>query len=483
MHTTRPHLPALRFGQPYRSLDSVPVTDLHSRQTLAELSVVNAGILRRDLKRIETAFERLRALPVARLLAISRRAGALFLNETLPFGCDETPQRPQDYIELLSATSGLPHNMCRANMEKIFKVCDEAPRTLKGLMRGLPHEVLERGLAEHDGVPLSFFPAAKCLGVVLPSNSPGVHGLWAPAIAFKMPLFLKPGGQEPWTPYRLIQAFIAAGCPREAFGFYPTDHEGSTAIMQRCDRAMIFGDQWTVDRYAGDPRVEVHGPGYSKIMIGADQADHWAAHLDLIEDSVARNSGRSCVNASTVLVPRNGRALAAALAERLARYEPLPPTDPDACLSAFANPAFAEYIDGAIEEGRRTPGAVDLTATSRTGPRRVVFQGATYLRPTVIYCELDEHPLAIREFLFPFVSVVEVPQEKMLDFIGPTLVASVLSDDQAFRAAALQSPRIGRLNLGPISTLQIAWDQPHEGNLFEFLYQRRAIQTQPATTG
>jgi len=24
--------------------------------------------------------------------------------------------------------------------------------------------------------------------------------------------------------------------------------------------------------------------------------------------------------------------------------------------------------------------------------------------------------------------------------------------------------------------MQVAWDQPHEGNLFEFLYRRRALE-------
>ena len=35
---------------------------------------------------------------------------------------------------------------------------------------------------------------------------------------------------------------------------------------------------------------------------------------------------------------------------------------------------------------------------------------------------------------------------------------------------------VARLNFGPLSTTQIGWDQPHEGNLFEHLYARRAIQ-------
>jgi hypothetical protein len=35
---------------------------------------------------------------------------------------------------------------------------------------------------------------------------------------------------------------------------------------------------------------------------------------------------------------------------------------------------------------------------------------------------------------------------------------------------------VDRLNIGPLPTTHIAWDQPHEGNLFEHLYGRRAIQ-------
>ena len=56
-----------------------------------------------------------------------------------------------------------------------------------------------------------------------------------------------------------MQAFIAAGCPKEAFGFYPTDHEGAGDILKLCGRALIFGDKSTTDLYAGDPGVQVHG--------------------------------------------------------------------------------------------------------------------------------------------------------------------------------------------------------------------------------
>ena len=92
-----------------------------------------------------------------------------------------------------------------------------------------------------------------------------------------------------------------------------------------------------------------------------------------------------------------------------------------------------------------------------------------------IACESMDHPLANREFLCPYASVVELTQEKMLDLIGPTLVVSAITKDQAFIQELLLDPRIERLNIGPVPTMKISWDQPHEGNLFEFLYKRRSI--------
>jgi hypothetical protein len=106
----------------------------------------------------------------------------------------------------------------------------------------------------------------------------------------------------------------------------------------------------------------------------------------------------------------------------------------------------------------------------------VVFEGGTYLRPTVVWCASPQHPLANREFLFPYASVLEMPQVQMLDRIGPSLVVTAITRDPAFTRQLLDSPLIERLNLGPISTMKISWDQPHEGNMFEFLYRRRSIE-------
>jgi hypothetical protein len=54
-------------------------------------------------------------------------------------------------------------------------------------------------------------------------------------------------------------------------------------------------------------------------------------------------------------------------------------------------------------------------------------------------------------------------------------VTTAISNDEDFQAALMESAHIDRLNLGPIPTYQVSWDQPHEGNLFEHLYRQRSF--------
>ena len=134
-----------------------------------------------------------------------------------------------------------------------------------------------------------------------------------------------------------------------------------------------------------------------------------------------------------------------------------------------------QQIDAALLEA----GAEDVTMRLRGGPRLVKAHGGTFLLPTVVHCTSSQHPLANREFLFPFVSVVDVTADEMAampECIGSTLAVTALTNDESLRQRLVESDLIGRLNLGPLQTNRIAWDQPHEGNLFDHLYARRAFQ-------
>ena len=472
-----PTLPLLRFGREYQSLDRAELRSPRDGRLLARVSQANPGLLRRDLlRKARAAAESLRAFPTAELAARCAEAGRAYLEDSLPLAADGPVQTPEDYVSLLSETSGLPHTLCRANMAKVASVFEKMETILAGLTRGMDLAVIDEGVGEHDGVPVSYAPTTDVLGVVLPSNSPGVNSIWMPAPALRTAVCLKPGREEPWTPLRILRAFHAAGFPAEAFGFYPTSHEGAGAILDLAGRSQLFGDARTTAPWQDDPRVEVHGPGWSKVLVGEDAIDGIEEHLDVLVSSIADNGGRSCINASAVVVPRRGDEVAELLARRLVTVKPRAADDPRARLAAFANPKVAEWIDATIDRRLAAGGAVDVTARHRTEARRAVVDGSTYLRPTIVRCEAPDHALANVEYLFPYASVVEAPQDEMLGWIGHSLVVTAITRDAAFRRDLLASPGIDRLNLGPVPTSQVDWDQPHEGNLFETLYSRRAIR-------
>lgn len=471
-----PSLPILRLGRSYTSLDVAEVTHVGTGAPVVRVSQANTGLIARDLPGTAQARAALRRIPAKERVAMVRRAGDIFQNDTLPLGDDGTMQSPDDYLLQLASTSGLPHSLIRMNIKRLGGIFADIGIILRGLTRGMDLDVLDRGYGVQGGAPVSYHCVTDNLAVILPSNSPAVNALWIPAIALGVPVILKPGREEPWTPWRVIQSLIKAGIPREAFGFYPTGHDGSGLLLRRAGRVMMFGDDATVAQYAADPRVEVHGSGRSKILIGEDKIEQWRDYLPVLVESVSANSGRSCINASAILVPRYAEEIAHALAQELLSMTPRAAEDPEARLSGFANPAMPEWIDGSITGDLATAGACDVSEKLRGGtPRRASRDGMNYLLPTIIHCRTFDHPLANREFLFPYASVTNVSQAAMLDTIGPSLVVTAITDDKAWMTQLLESPHIDRLNLGPTPTNRVQWDQPHEGNLFEFLYKRRSI--------
>ena len=469
------HIPVLRWGTPYTSIDVDPVVHFATGEPIANVSRANGGLIQRDMRKAARARELLRDIPIDDLIARAGKAGELYMNATLPMG--DGTQSPDEFVRAQSASTGLPERMCRANMKKNAFVLAEMRAILSSLTRGLALDVLSTGHGEERGVPISFQAQSPVVGLVLPSNSPGVHTLWLPVIPLQVGLVLKPGPQEPWTPYRMAEAFFAAGVPREAIAVYPGGGDVGAAVLDSCGRNLIFGGTPTVDRYRGNPRVQAHGPGFSKILIGDDQVDRWERFVDVMADSVFLNSGRGCINCSGIWASRHTREIADALARRLAAIAPLPPDHPDASLAAFTVPGAAEAIDKAIDADLQAPGVTDVTAAYRDSPRLIKQARADYLLPTVVHCSSPDAAIAGKEYMFPFVTVVECPEARMLDAIGPTLVCSAITCNPAFRRRLLDAVHIDRLNLGPVPTTQLNWLQPHEGNLIEFLFRERAFQT------
>jgi acyl-CoA reductase-like NAD-dependent aldehyde dehydrogenase len=469
-------IPIFRWGQPYESLELEHVVHFVTGETLAQVSQANPGLLAKDIRRASRAREVLREIPCRDLVQMMKKAADLYRDATLPMGDGE--QSPDDFARQQSASTGLPEHMCKANMSKNHFVLSNMERILDCLTRGLDLEVLTRGYGmESRGVVVSYQAQSPVLGLVLPSNSPGVHTLWLPIIPMQVGLVLKPGPQEPWTPYRMAAAFFEAGVPREAISIYPGAGEMGAEVVNRVPRVKIFGSMETVQRYYGNPRVQVHGPGFSKILLGDDVVDEWEKYIGLMADSVYLNSGRGCINCSGVWASRHTEEIAQALAERLGPIDVKPPDDPTAGLAAFTVRGQAQAIHASILEKMKEDGVTDMTV--KFGSRLVERERCAYLRPWVIHANGPDRKIAQTEYMFPYVTVVRCPQDEMIEKIGPTLVCTAITNDRTWERQLIDATNIDRLNIGPIPTVQLNWLQPHEGNIVDFLFRARAFQTPP----
>jgi acyl-CoA reductase-like NAD-dependent aldehyde dehydrogenase len=140
---------------------------------------------------------------------------------------------------------------------------------------------------------------------------------------------------------------------------------------------------------------------------------------------------------------------------------------------------MAEAISEAIDKDLAVPGSEDVTAKHRDAPRVVPSGKAAYILPTIVHCESPDAPIASKEYMFPFASVVECPQSEMIRRMGPTLVCSAITANEEFRETLVDAVHIDRLNLGPVPTTKLNWLQPHEGNIVDFLFRARAFQSAP----
>ena len=233
------NVPVIRWGEPYESLEKSEVIHFETGEAIASVSQANGGIIQRDARKSQKARDVLRDFTCADLIEKCKKAAQLYTDATLPLG--DGTQSPDEFVTAQSASTGLPEAMCRGNMKKNAFVLSEMENVLDALTRGLPLDIFSNGYGmENRDVIVSYQAQTPVLGAVLPSNSPGVHTLWLPAIPLQVGLMLKPGSSEPWTPYRVIAAMVEAGVPKEAMAIYPGGHDAGPALLSSVSRSMIL---------------------------------------------------------------------------------------------------------------------------------------------------------------------------------------------------------------------------------------------------
>ena len=149
------------------------------------LSQANPGLISRDLMADRLAPPG-RHADATSPAACSARRPSYFMQAALPVG-ESSADRPSDFVAAAVGHDGPALRPLPAEHEQIAAAMRNMAAILDGLTGGLDLATLDAGHGRRDGHVVVTSPRPRRFGAVLPANSPGVHALWLPAIALKIP--------------------------------------------------------------------------------------------------------------------------------------------------------------------------------------------------------------------------------------------------------------------------------------------------------
>ncbi|MER8047307.1 aldehyde dehydrogenase family protein [Streptomyces sp. NPDC094032] len=455
------HLDALGPRGPYRTRVPGAVRDVTGAE-VARLSLVPPVYVARALSALRAA----EPVPASRIDALLAAAAEEFATGTVG-GLDV-----RMYEDLVSRTCGIPLPVVRAATRDTARFV--------ALARSSAEEGRPRGTLPGDGPGPGPVPGrmgggyavwarrGDVFAVNASGNHPGVHRLWLEALALGYRVAVRPSRREPFTPHRLVAALHRAGVRQDQLVLLPSDHRAADVLVRGADRAVVYGGDDVVARYAGDPRVLPQGPGRSKILVTADT--DWRRHLDTIVASVVGEGGTACVNATAVLVEGDPAPLAEALAARLSRLPGLPPQDERAVL-----PVCGLERARALDSFLRLVAAGTRSWLGGDGIVEDLGDGSAVLRPAVHQADRADAEQLRAELPFPCVWVAPWSRADGTAALRDTLVLTALTRDRALLDTLLAEPTVANVYVGDHPTCWMAPGVPHDSYLSDFLMRGKAF--------
>ncbi|OBC02043.1 aldehyde dehydrogenase [Mycobacterium sp. 852013-50091_SCH5140682] len=449
------YLDALGPSGEYRTRNREVITDMTGAM-VAELSIVPPLYVSRTVR----AQRQAAPLPMARRESALADAADIF--ETAVIGGLDF----DEYVAMVSRVAGLPVTVARTSARGVAEAVRGAvdavtPARPVGAVLDWRDERSRSGTAV-------WARRGDVLAVHASGNSPGVHGSWTQALALGFHAAVRPSRREPFTGHRLINALRQAGFRPEDAVYLPTDHAGAAEIVDAADLAVVYGGQDVVDKYTRDPTVLTNGPGRTKILITAEM--DWRAYLDVIVESISGQGGMACTNATAVLYEGDPRALAEAIAARLATIEPLPASDERAILPTqrlTSARRIAEYLAAKSHGAEPLLGADQVVAD--------LGDGSAALRPAVHLLERPDVDMLNTELAFPSVWIAPWCRGDGMAPLRQSLVVNAVTTDDGLIDALLAEPTVANVYAGNHLTSHTAAGIPHDGFLADFLMRTKGM--------
>ncbi|MET9461925.1 aldehyde dehydrogenase family protein [Streptomyces canus] len=424
----------------------------------ADLPGVDGGLVARvglsPTLLLQLALRRLRGAAVPS--AVLSRAGELFAEAEL------AGESADEYRRRVVAATGLPY---RVVSDGLRSVRDGLAQLEESNARQLPAPTAR----------VRWVPRGQSLGIVTPSNHVDPHLTWARALSLGYGVIVRPGTRDPFTPFRLAAALLAAGLPKHCLSVLPGSHDLGERLLAESDLGIVYGGPTAVGRWADHPRVLTRGPGRSAVLLDQPLSPDI---VDALARSVAADAGVRCTNTSVIRTSQDPAEVADALAARLDALPTLAASHPDAVLPTVSAEQAAQlrHTVAGLEQAGFRRHSVD------GGP--VALPDRSYAaRPVVLSTSDPRHPSIGTELPFPFVVITPWSAADGLEPFGPTLALSVFSDDLGLPSVALAEPRIRRVVVGGMAPWTGGPELPHDGSLTGFLLEPKALLSDKEPTG
>ena len=447
-------IPALGPTGPYRTRNRTTVTDA-SGVPARELASVPGLVVSHWIDQLRASAP----LPVAQAADVLAKAADVFADQEV-LG-DDLDAHERRVAEL----TGTPLTVVRECDRLITATLRDVARTASAAR---PAGCAPAGTAVSTSLPAgaAWRRTGDVFAVHAAGNSPGVHAMWPEALALGYRVVVRPSNRDPLTPLRLVTALREAGVPATQLVVAPCDHATADLIIERSDRAVVYGGQDVVDKYRNRADIRPQGPGRSKLVVAAD-ADRDTG-LELARTGALYHAGTACTATTGVLVEHDPAGFAAELGAALAEVTPAGPLSDTALLPCMPE-ADARRLATAVLD-RAGDAVVHLAPRAE----RLGDTGSmAALTPAVVELTSPKDPLLSYEMPFPCVWVA--PFERgTTHVLDGSLVLSLHTEDLGLIAAASELTSVSNVYRSR-PTSWVHPDVPHDGFLGEFLMRATGL--------
>ncbi|MHB8062816.1 MAG: aldehyde dehydrogenase family protein [Ruminiclostridium sp.] len=452
-------IPALVMGAKKFSLDRKQLFDYHGA-VMAETCQMPGISINKIINDQRNSYVE---MPIDRLVSIIKNAGEILVSDILE------GESFQEYIENFTCSTGLPLSVAKRGLLDLSNSMMEIDKILEREVPEHRIHVLDEGIISDNRGKLALSPFGKVLGIIAPSNHPSVHISWITALAMKYSIIVKPGKDDPFTPYRVMHSLLKAGLYNELISMLPTEHECTAKLVDGCDKVIFYGTQKAIELFRSE-KVIPRSAGNSKVFVDLEGGQPEEKALNISAQSVVYHGGRRCTNASSIVVMGDAERFAYSLAE-MVRCKLLEPIDEKAVLGCFKSFEEANDFNRYIEENLN--GDRDISGEVCKKSRLQQLGGLNFLTPTVLLCKSEDSFLYGKELPFPFVTVVKASMDVKKQ-LSNSLAITLFTENEKIIKGCAQDPNVGKVILNaPTYTSRIG--EPHDGFLFNSLYRIKSF--------